>query len=185
MDLIKIECEDSWLVHCVNYMFVFLYDYQICALEQLQTVIVDLDSVTINLASETGHNLIDVIMAIVVYPSANVQLAAAWTLRNIITVLPTQMVPVLNRLLTKIEDTKTFPEGIVGYSYGMAGVIGGISQSPLGIPHRLIERAFTVAEELLRSAASNSRLSQQRTEAAWMILGNSMTDVGHISFLIS
>lgn len=134
-------------------------------------MIVDLDSLTINLASETGHNLIDVILAIVVYPSPNVQLAASWTLRSIITVLPTQMVPVLNRLLGKIEDTKTFPEGIVGYSYGMAAVIGGISESPLGIPHRLVERAFSIAEELLRSAASNSRLSQQRTEAAWMILG--------------
>ena len=110
-------------------------------------------------------------LAIVVYPSANVQLAAAWTLRKLITVLPTQMVPVLNRLLAKIEDTKTFPEGIVGYSYGMAAFIGGISDSPLGIPHRLVERAFNIADELLRSAALNSRLSQQRTEAAWMILG--------------
>ncbi|OWA50765.1 HEAT repeat-containing protein 5B [Hypsibius exemplaris] len=143
----------------------------ICALEQLQTVIVDLDSMALTLNRESSLNLIDVTMAIVVYPSANVQLAAAWTLRCIITALPTQVVPVLNRLLSKIEDTKTFPEGIVGYSYGMAAVIGGIAESPLGIPHRLVERAFSIAEELLRSAALNSRLSQQRTEAAWMILG--------------
>ncbi|XP_055352546.1 HEAT repeat-containing protein 5B-like isoform X2 [Paramacrobiotus metropolitanus] len=152
----------------------------ICALEQLQTVIMELDSVTVNLTADAGHNLIDVTLAIVVYPSPNVQLAAAWTLRNIVSVLPTQMVPILNRLLSKIEDTKTFPEGIVGYSYGLAAVIGGISDSPLGIPHRLVERAFNLAEELLRSAASNSRLSQQRTEAAWMILG-AITSLGSAS----
>lgn len=34
---------------------------------------------------------------------------------------------------------------------------------------------FNVAEDLLRSASQNSRLSLQRTQAGWLMIGSVMT----------
>lgn len=57
----------------------------------------------------------------------------------------------------------------------MAAVIGGVYLSPLGIPHTKGKVIFNTAEELLRSASQNSRLSLNRTQAGWLLIGAIMT----------
>lgn len=47
--------------------------------------------------------------------------------------------------------------------------------TPLGIPHTRGKIAFNVGEDLLRSASQNSRLSKERTQAGWLLIGSVMT----------
>lgn len=47
--------------------------------------------------------------------------------------------------------------------------------TPLGIPHTRGKIIFNVGEELLRSASQNSRLSRERTQAGWLLIGAIMT----------
>ncbi len=44
-----------------------------------------------------------------------------------------------------------------------------------GIPHTRGKIVFNVGEELLRSASQNSRLSKERTQAGWLLIGSIMT----------
>ena len=43
--------------------------------------------------------------------------------------------------------------------------------TPLGIPHTRGKIVFNVGEELLRSASQNSRLSRERTQSGWLLIG--------------
>lgn len=70
---------------------------------------------------------------------------------------------------------KSSPEAISGYSKALAAVLGSVHYSPLGIPHTRGKMAFNTAEELLRSANQNSRLSLNRIQAGWLIIGSIMT----------
>lgn len=70
---------------------------------------------------------------------------------------------------------RSSPEAIAGYSAALAAVLGSVRLSPLGIPHTKGKIVFNTAEELLRSASQNSRLSLNRTQAGWLLIGAIMT----------
>lgn len=70
---------------------------------------------------------------------------------------------------------RSSPEAISGYSGALASVLGSVRMSPLGIPHTKGKIVFNTAEELLRSASQNSRLSLNRTQAGWLLIGAIMT----------
>jgi hypothetical protein len=53
--------------------------------------------------------------------------------------------------------------------------ISNCRHTPLGIPHTRGKIVFNVGEELLRSASQNSRLSKERTQAGWLLIGAIMT----------
>lgn len=53
--------------------------------------------------------------------------------------------------------------------------MGAVRLSPLGVPHNRGKVIFNTAEELLRSASQNSRLSLNRTHAGWLLIGAIMT----------
>ena len=70
---------------------------------------------------------------------------------------------------------RSSPEAIAGYSSALAAILGSVRYSPLGIPHTKGKVVFNTAEELLRSASQNSRLSLNRTQAGWLLIGAIMT----------
>lgn len=70
---------------------------------------------------------------------------------------------------------RTSPDAISGYSSALAAVLGSVKLSPLGIPHTKGKIIFNTAEELLRTASQNSRLSLNRTHAGWLLIGSIMT----------
>ena len=45
----------------------------------------------------------------------------------------------------------------------------------MGIPQTRGKLVFNVGEELLRTASQNSRLSRERTQAGWLLIGSIMT----------
>lgn len=123
-------------------------------------------------------NLIDLIEAtvnVLVHPCQAARLAAAWCLRCICIAVPSQITPLIDRCVSGIEDLRTSPDAISGYSGALAAVLGGVKLSPLGVPHTKGKVIFNTAEELLRSASQNSRLSLNRTQAGWLLIGAIMT----------
>lgn len=143
-------------------------------------------------------------MAVLVHPCQAARLAASWCLRCICVAVPSQITPLIDRCVDGIENMRSSPEAIAGYSSALAAVLGSVRLSPLGVPHtkgkvcvylllhlfltrynriyaRLIyedynfQIIFNTAEELLRSASQNSRLSLNRTHAGWLLIGAIMT----------
>lgn len=96
-------------------------------------------------------------------------------MRCICVAVPSQITPLIDRCVNGIEERRTSPEAISGYSGALAAVLGGVRLSPLGVPHTKGKIIFNTAEELLRSASQNSRLSLHRTQAGWVLIGAIMT----------
>lgn len=63
------------------------------------------------------------------------RLAAAWGLRCVAVALPFQLTPLLDRCAERLNNLKTSPEAVSGYSFAMAALLGGVHQCSLGIPH--------------------------------------------------
>ena len=79
------------------------------------------------------------------------------------------------RCVDALENLRSTPEAVSGYSAALAALISGVSYSSLGIPHNRGKIVFNTAEELLRSASQNNRLAIQRTQAGWLLIGAVMT----------
>ena len=80
-----------------------------------------------------------------------------------------------------LENLRSTPEAVSGYSAALAALIGGVTSSSLSIPHNRGKVVFNTAEELLRSASQTTRLAVQRTQAGWLLIGAVMT-MGAFSF---
>lgn len=104
----------------------------------------------------------------------------------------------MQRCVDALENLRSTPEAVSGYSAALAALIAGVSSSSLGIPHnrgkvtynaiffhyfhsfyiilkQCVQIVFNTAEELLRSASQNNRLAVQRTQAGWLLIGAVMT----------
>ncbi|XP_069685594.1 HEAT repeat-containing protein 5B isoform X2 [Periplaneta americana] len=147
----------------------------VCALQEMGSIILALGTTASNLLTDQSLSLIEAIMAVLVHPCQAARLAAAWCLRCICVAVPSQITPLIDRCVEGIENMRTSPEAIAGYSGALAAVLGGVRLSPLGVPHTKGKVIFNTAEELLRSASQNSRLSLNRTQAGWLLIGAIMT----------
>ncbi|XP_070152954.1 HEAT repeat-containing protein 5B isoform X1 [Polyergus mexicanus] len=147
----------------------------VCALQEMGCLILGLGTTATNLLSDQSLNLIDTIMAVLVHPCQAARLAASWCLRCICVAVPSQITPLIDRCVDGIENMRSSPEAIAGYSSALAAVLGSVRLSPLGVPHTKGKIIFNTAEELLRSASQNSRLSLNRTHAGWLLIGAIMT----------
>lgn len=79
--------------------------------------------------------LLDTVTSVLLHPSMAARLAAAWCLRCVAVALPYQLTPLLDRCAERINNLKSSPEAVSGYSFAMAALLGGVHQCPLGIPH--------------------------------------------------
>ncbi|RXM97248.1 HEAT repeat-containing protein 5B [Acipenser ruthenus] len=147
----------------------------VCALKELGSLVRSLSATASPLIQEPSIGLLETVTSVLLHPSMAARLAAAWCLRCIVVALPYQLTPLLDRCAERINNLKTSPEAVGGYSFAMAALLGGVHQCPLGIPHAKGKMVVSIAEDLLRTAAQNSRLSLQRTQAGWLLLGALMT----------
>lgn len=79
--------------------------------------------------------LLETVTSVLLHPSMAARLAAAWCLRCVAVALPFQLTPFLDRCAERLNNLKTSPEAVSGYSFAMAALLGGVHQCPLGIPH--------------------------------------------------
>ncbi|XP_066552575.1 HEAT repeat-containing protein 5B isoform X2 [Amia ocellicauda] len=147
----------------------------VCALKELGSLVQSLSATASPLIQEPSIGLLETVTSVLLHPSMAARLAAAWCLRCVAVALPYQLTPMLDRCAERINNLKTSPEAVSGYSFAMAALLGGVHQCPLGLPHAKGKMVVSIAEDLLRTAAQNSRLSLQRTQAGWLLLGALMT----------
>nr|XP_019962463.1 PREDICTED: HEAT repeat-containing protein 5B isoform X3 [Paralichthys olivaceus] len=147
----------------------------VCALKELGSLVQSLSATASPFIQEPSIGLLETVTSVLLHPSMAARLAAAWCLRCVAVALPYQLTPLLDRCAERINNLKNSPEAVSGYSFAMAALLGGVHQCPLGIPHSKGKLVVSIAEDLLRTAAQNSRLSLQRTQAGWLLLGALMT----------
>uniref|UniRef100_A0A3P9KXT8 HEAT repeat-containing protein 5B n=2 Tax=Oryzias latipes TaxID=8090 RepID=A0A3P9KXT8_ORYLA len=147
----------------------------VCALKELGSLVQSLSATASPLIQEPSVGLLETVTSVLLHPSMAARLAAARCLRCVAVALPYQLSPLLDRCAERINSLKSSPEAVSGYSFAMAALLGGVHQCPLGIPHSKGKSVVSIAEDLLRTAAQNSRLSLQRTQAGWLLLGALMT----------
>ncbi|XP_012280989.1 HEAT repeat-containing protein 5B isoform X2 [Orussus abietinus] len=147
----------------------------VCALQEMGNLILGLGTTACNILCDPSLSLVETTMAVLVHPCQAARLAAAWCLRCICVAVPSQITPLIDRCVEGIENMRSSPEAIAGYSSALAAVLGSVRLSPLGVPHMKGKIIFNTAEELLRSASQNSRLSLNRTHAGWLLIGAIMT----------
>ncbi|KAK7086919.1 HEAT repeat-containing protein 5B [Halocaridina rubra] len=147
----------------------------VCMLQELGCLMESLSTTCATIVLDSHLNLVDAVVAVLLHPSGAARLNAAWCLRCICVALPSQLHPLITRCCDRLEALKSSPEAIAGYSCVISALVGCVHQTPLGIPHMRGKVLFNIAEELLRSASQNSRLSLHRTQAGWLIIGSIMT----------
>jgi len=147
----------------------------VCALQELSSLLIGLGTTAQNLLGDQSLQAIDATCAVLVHPCAAARLAAAWCLRCACVAVPGQITPLIDRFVEAIEQMRSSPEAMAGYSCALAAILGSVRYSPLGIPHTKGKVVFNCAEELLRSASQNSRMSLHRTQAGWLLIGAIMT----------
>ena len=176
---------------------VFSQHLLVCALQELGSLVKSLGSSASALLADQGAGVIDCAIAVLLHPSQAARLTAAWSLQSMATAVPWHFTllidkylmissPVdslpsrvyfLDRCVDALENLRSTPNAVAGYSAALAALIGGVSSSPLAMPHNEArgEIVFDTAEELLRSASQNNRLDTQRTQAGWLLIGAVMT----------
>ncbi|XP_047677260.1 HEAT repeat-containing protein 5A isoform X1 [Tachysurus fulvidraco] len=142
----------------------------VCVLLELGSVIQDLGSCAAPLMHDSSTAMLDTVISVLLHSSLSARLAAAWCLRCIAIALPAQLVLLLNRCLERLNAMKSCPEAVAGYSAATAALLGAVQHCPLGIPHSKGKVVMSLAEDLLRSAAQNSKISIQRTQGGWQLL---------------
>ncbi|XP_059488458.1 HEAT repeat-containing protein 5B isoform X2 [Neocloeon triangulifer] len=147
----------------------------VCALQEIGCLLLSLGTTASSILIDASSGLINTTFALLVHPCQAARLSAAWCLRCICVAVPCHTTPLIDRCLERVESMRSSPEAIAGYSCALAAVLGGVRLSPLGVPHTKGKIIFNTAEELLRSASQNSRLSMNRTQAGWLLIGAIMT----------
>uniref|UniRef100_A0A8C7E0N4 HEAT repeat-containing protein 5A n=1 Tax=Oncorhynchus kisutch TaxID=8019 RepID=A0A8C7E0N4_ONCKI len=144
----------------------------VCALLELGSLVQGLASTAASLLTDTSTALLDTVISVLLHPSVSARLAAAWCLRCVAVALPSQGAVLLDRCAERLNALKSCPEAVAGYSSAIAALLGAVQHCPLGIPHTKGNVVMGLAEDLLRSATQNSRISIQRTQAGWLLLSS-------------
>ncbi|XP_062433895.1 HEAT repeat-containing protein 5A isoform X3 [Rhea pennata] len=147
----------------------------VCTLQELGSLIHGLGTTAAPLLQDSSTGILEAVISVILHPSISVRLTAAWCLRCIAIALPSYVSLLLDRCIERLNVLKSSPEAVTGYSFAVAALLGAVKQCPLGIPHGKGKVIMTVAEDLLRSASQNSRISLQRTQAGWLLIAALMT----------
>ncbi|KAJ1103115.1 hypothetical protein NDU88_000543 [Pleurodeles waltl] len=147
----------------------------VCTLHELGMLVQALGTTAAQLLKDSSAGVLDTITSVLLHPSASARLSAAWCLRCIAVALPSYISPLLDRCTERLGALKSSPEAVAGYSCAVAALLGAVRHCPLGIPHGKGKEVLVLAEDLLRSAAQNNRISIQRTQAGWLLISALMT----------
>ncbi|CAJ1074884.1 HEAT repeat-containing protein 5A isoform X4 [Xyrichtys novacula] len=147
----------------------------VCCLLELGGLIQGLGSTAAPLLTDSSTALLDTVISVLLHPAASASLAAAWCLRCVAMAMPSQGSLLLDRCTERLVSMKSSPEAVAGYGAAVAALVAAVQHSPLGIPHTKGMVVLGLAEDLLRSASQNSRISLQRTQAGWILVSSIIT----------
>uniref|UniRef100_A0A094ZDV1 HEAT repeat-containing protein 5B n=1 Tax=Schistosoma haematobium TaxID=6185 RepID=A0A094ZDV1_SCHHA len=147
----------------------------ICVLDIISQLIRWLDSLVVQLLDQPTQ-LTDVLCTCLSHPVQAVRLAAASCLRQLVIVVPSQRIPLLNKCLHCLQQSHRYSaETLLGVTFGITGLLAGVNYSILGLPNNVPDQLFSLAEELLRAANQNSRFALARTQSGWSLLAACIT----------
>ncbi|KAK5857880.1 hypothetical protein PBY51_011093 [Eleginops maclovinus] len=147
----------------------------VCCLLELGGLIQGLGSTAAPLLTDSSTALMDTVISVLLHPAPSASLAAAWCLRCVATAMPSQCSLLLDRCAERLVALKSSPEAVAGYGAAVAALVAAVQHCPLGIPHTRGMVVLGLAEDLLRSAAQNSRISLQRTQSGWLLVSSLIT----------
>ncbi|KAJ1347296.1 hypothetical protein KIN20_002322 [Parelaphostrongylus tenuis] len=124
-----------------------------------------------------ASGIMEPVFACLLHPILSARTAIAWCLRCITMAVPSQLTPLIDRCLSRLEHMKSCNDAISGYSLALAALIAGASDCKLGIPHAKPRQVLACAEEMLKTAAQQSRLALSKISAGYLLL-NSVVTVG-------
>ncbi|XP_074548207.1 HEAT repeat-containing protein 5A isoform X2 [Halichoeres trimaculatus] len=147
----------------------------VCCLLELGGLIQGLGSTAGPLLTDSSTALLDTVISVLLHPAASASLAAAWCLRCVAVAMPSQGSLLLDRCAERLVSLKSSPEAVAGYGAAVAALVSAVQHCPLGIPHTKGMVVLGLAEDLLRSASQNSRISLQRTQSGWLLVSSLIT----------
>ncbi|KAI3367144.1 hypothetical protein L3Q82_008134 [Scortum barcoo] len=147
----------------------------VCCLLELGGLIQGLGSTAAPLLTDSSTALLDTVISVLLHPLPSACLAAAWCLRCVAVAMPSQGSLLLDRCTERLVALKSSPEAVAGYGAAIAALVAAVQRCPLGIPHTKGMVVLGLAEDLLRSASQNSRISLQRTQAGWLLVSSLLT----------
>ncbi|XP_068195506.1 HEAT repeat-containing protein 5A isoform X2 [Antennarius striatus] len=147
----------------------------VCCLLELGRLIEGLGSTAAPLLADSSTALLDTVVSVLLHPASSACLAAAWCLRSIAMAMPSQGSLLLDRCAERLMALKSSPDAVAGYGAAVAALVAAVQHCPLGIPHAKGVLVLDLAEDLLRSASQNSRMSLQRTRAGWLLVSSLIT----------
>ncbi|KAM9777521.1 HEAT repeat-containing protein 5A [Neosynchiropus ocellatus] len=147
----------------------------VCCLLELGSLVQGLGSTAAPLLADSSIAFLDSVISILLHPASVARLAAAWCLRCVAVAMPSLCSPLLDRCSERLVALKSSPEAVGGYGAAVAALVAAVQHCPLGVPHSKGRVVLGLAEDLLRSAAQNSRISLQRTQVGWLLLSSLIT----------
>ncbi|XP_053700963.1 HEAT repeat-containing protein 5A [Synchiropus splendidus] len=147
----------------------------VCCLQELGSLVQGLGSAAAPLLADRSIAFLDTVISILLHPAPVARLAAAWCLRCVAVAMPSHCSPLLDRCSERLVALKSSPEAVGGYGAAVASLVAAVQHCPLGVPHSKGRVVLGLAEDLLRSAAQNSRISLQRTQVGWLLLSSLLT----------
>uniref|UniRef100_A0A7N6BFF2 HEAT repeat-containing protein 5A n=1 Tax=Anabas testudineus TaxID=64144 RepID=A0A7N6BFF2_ANATE len=146
-----------------------------CCLLELGELVQGLGSTAAPLLTDSSTAFLDTIIAVLLHPAPSAQLAASWCLRCIAMAMPSHCSLLLDRCAERLVALKSSPEAVAGYGAAVTALVAAVQHCSLGIPHTKGQEVLDLAEDLLRSASQNSRISLQRTQAGWLLISALIT----------
>ncbi|MFH4979590.1 hypothetical protein AB6A40_006299 [Gnathostoma spinigerum] len=117
-----------------------------------------------------ASGIMEPVFACLLHPVVTTRIAAAWCLRCVTVSVPSQLTPLIDRCISRLDHMKACGDAISGYSLALAALLVSSSGCKLGIPHTKPKQVFTVAEDLIKTASQTSRLAQMKTRCGWFLI---------------
>ncbi|EGT37054.1 hypothetical protein CAEBREN_32553 [Caenorhabditis brenneri] len=149
----------------------------IVILQEMSVLVRQIGSSVMSLFTE-ATGIMENIFKCLTHPLASARYSAAWCLRCIATAVPNLMTPLIDRCLQRLDQISSAPRAISGFSMALAALLAASTDSSkLGIPYAKPLKVLDLAEEMLRTATQQPKLTISKLESGWNLI-NSLIHLG-------
>ncbi|VIO98705.1 Uncharacterized protein BM_BM2175 [Brugia malayi] len=117
-----------------------------------------------------ASGIMEPVFACLLHPVQTARIAASWCLRCITVSVPSQLTPLIDRCISRLEHMKSCGDAISGYSFALSALLVSSVECKLGIPHAKSRQVFTIAEDMIKTASQASSLAQVKSQAGWILV---------------
>uniref|UniRef100_A0A1I7XVG7 HEAT repeat-containing protein 5B n=1 Tax=Heterorhabditis bacteriophora TaxID=37862 RepID=A0A1I7XVG7_HETBA len=124
-----------------------------------------------------ASGIMEPVFACLLHPILSARVATAWCLRCVTLAVPSQLTPLIDRCISRLEHMKACSDAISGYSLALAALISAAADCKLGLPHAKPKQVLICAEDMLKTATQQSRLAAAKINAGFILL-NALASLG-------